>query len=622
MPKIAFLGAGSTVFAKNVLGDSMLSPALHDAHLALYDMDATRLEESRRMLETLNRNINQGRARITAHLGVARRKDALRGANYVVNAIQVGGYKPGTVIDFEVPKKYGLRQTIADTLGIGGIFRALRTIPVMLDFARDMEQVCPSAWLLNYTNPMAMLTSAMLRGSSIRTVGLCHSVQVCASGILGHLGFAGEVKKLQWKIAGINHQAWLLEVTDGGKDLYPEIKARAAALLADARRKGGPKHWDMVRHYLMLNFGYYITESSEHNAEYTPYFIKSQYPELIEEFNVPLDEYPRRCVSQIAGWKKMSAEITRDPNLVHSRSHEYGSYIMEAMETDVPFRIGGNVMNTGIITNLPAKACVEVSCLVDRNGVQPCYVGDLPEQCAALNRTNINPQILTVDAALTLKKDCIYQAAMLDPHTAAELPIDKIRALCDDLIEAHGKMLPRYTGVVVKPAQLQSVFGVPVSSWKIAGPFVGAAAVPALDIATPADGEYNGKAVMTGKGGRKVAWKAVEAGRDGQVNLIEVCGAVEEALAVAVTELRVPKAMSVVLGVGSDDGILIELNGKEVFRNDCARGAAPNQDRVVLKLKKGVNRLRFKISQFGMGWAFYASLFGKECDKVKCVGPR
>jgi len=200
----------------------------------------------------------------------------------------------------------------------------------------------------------------------------------------------------------------------------------------------------MVRHYMMLNFGYYITESSEHCSEYLPYFIKSQYPELIEEFNIPLDEYPRRCIAQIDGWKTLSKQLLRDTSLSHSRTHEYGSYIMEAMETDAPYRIGGNVMNTGLITNLPAKACVEVPCMVDRNGVQPCYVGDLPEACAALNRTNINPQILAVEAALCRKRDLIYQAAMLDPHTSSELPIDRIRSLCDDLISAHGRMLPRY----------------------------------------------------------------------------------------------------------------------------------------------------------------------------------
>ncbi len=444
MAKIAFMGAGSTVFAKSVLGDCMLTDALRDSEIALYDIDAARLKESKLMLDTLNANINQSRAKITAHLGPANRKTALRGAGYVINAIQVGGYKPCTVTDFEIPKKYGLRQTIGDTLGIGGIFRALRTIPVMLDFARDMESVCPDAWLLNYTNPMAMITGGLLHGSGVKMVGLCHSVQGCATDLLRHLGMLDKVKKLQWKIAGINHQSWLLEITDGGKDLYPEIKKRAAKLNAEARKKGAKKHGDMVRFELMRHFGYYITESSEHSSEYMPYWIKSQFPGLIEEFNIPLDEYPRRCVCQIEGWKKQRNEIIKNKKLDHARTHEYGSYIIEAMETDVPFRIGGNVLNTGLITNLPANAVVEVPCLVDRNGVQGCYVGALPEQCAALNRTNINVQLLTIEAALTHKKDAIYHAAMLDPHTSAELTLDQIRSLCDDMIKAHGKWLPKY----------------------------------------------------------------------------------------------------------------------------------------------------------------------------------
>jgi alpha-galactosidase len=438
MVKITFMGAGSTVFAKNVLGDSMLSEPLHDAEIALYDIDGDRLRESKLMLDALNRNINDDRATITAHLGVAERKTALDGAGYVVNAIQVGGYEPATVIDFEVPKRFGLRQTIGDTLGIGGIFRALRTIPVCLDFARDMEEVCPDAWFLNYVNPMAMITGAMLRGSSIKTVGLCHSVQACARSLLGHLGMLEDVEALQWKIAGINHQGWLLEITDGGKDLYPEIKRRAKMLNDAALNGTGEKHWDMVRFALMETFGYYVTESSEHSAEYMPYWIKGQYPELIEAYNIPLDEYPRRCIRQIADWKERSKELVENPSLTHTRTHEYGSYIMEAIETDVPFRIGGNVMNTGLITNLPQKAVVEVPCMVDRNGVQGCYVGDLPEQLASLNRTNINVQLLTIEAAFTNKRDTVYHAAMLDPHTSSELTLDQIRNLCDALIEAHG----------------------------------------------------------------------------------------------------------------------------------------------------------------------------------------
>ena len=443
MAKITFMGAGSTIFAKNVLGDAMMRPSLHKADIALYDIDKKRLEESKAMLDVLNKNVNKGRAKITTHLGVANRRKALDGANYVVNAIQVGGYKPSTVIDFDIPKRYGLRQTIADTLGIGGIFRALRTIPVMLDFARDMETVCPDAWFLNYTNPMCMLTGAMLRMSSVKTVGLCHSVQVCADGLLKNLGLDKKVKNLQWKIAGINHMGWLLEITDGGKDLYPEIKKIAAKKLKEWR-SGKEKNFDMIRLEMMLKFGYYITESSEHNAEYGPYWIKKNYPELIKEYNIPLDEYPRRCINQIAAWEKRSKEIVANPNLTHELSHEYGSLIMDAMETDVPARIGGNVINHGLITNLPQNCVVEVPCMVDRNGVQPCYVGDLPEQCAALNRTNINPQLLTIQAAMTQKKEDIYRAAMLDPHTAAELSIDNIIAMCDDLIKAHGNMLPKF----------------------------------------------------------------------------------------------------------------------------------------------------------------------------------
>ena len=434
MPKITFMGAGSTVFAKNVLGDSMMTPALAESTIALYDIDANRLNESKMMLDVINKN-NGSKAKIEAYLGVEQRKDALRGANYVVDAIQVGGYDPCTITDFEIPKKYGLRQTIADTLGIGGIFRALRTIPVLFDFAKDMEEVCPDAWFLNYTNPMAMLSGAMQRYTGVKTVGLCHSVQVCCEGLMKGLGMEYD-ETIQWKIAGINHQAWLLEVSKNGVDLYPEIKRLAAARTE--------KHSDMVRYEVMKRFGYYITESSEHNAEYMPYFIKARYPELIDRFNIPLDEYPRRCINQIARWEKQRDELLSDPNLTHSRTHEYASYIMEAMETNRPFKFGGNVLNTGLITNLPKNACVEVPCIADKSGVTPTYIGDLPEQCAAMNRTNIGVQLMTIEAAVTRKKEAIYQAAMLDPHTAAELSIDDIVAMCDELIEAHEGWLPEY----------------------------------------------------------------------------------------------------------------------------------------------------------------------------------
>jgi alpha-galactosidase len=367
---------------------------------------------------------------------VENRKNALRGAKYVVNAIQVGLYDPCTIIDFEVPKRFGIKQTIGDTLGIGGIFRALRTIPVMFDFASDMEEVCPDAWFLNYTNPMAMLTGAMLRYTNVKTVGLCHSVQVCAKELL-NLADMPYDDTIQWKIAGINHQGWLLEISKDGKDLYPEIKRRCAKIEG--------KHNDMVRLELMKRFGYYLTESSEHSAEYLPYFIKDKYPELIDEFNIPLDEYPRRCVHQIEEWNTLRDKLTQDPHLSHTRTNEYASGIMEAIETNKPYKIGGNVLNHGLITNLPQNACVEVPCLVDASGVTPTYVGALPEQLAALNRTNINVQLLTILAAVEKKKDYIYQAALLDPHLQSELSIDDTIALCDALIEAHEGWLPSYS---------------------------------------------------------------------------------------------------------------------------------------------------------------------------------
>lgn len=439
MVKITFMGAGSTVFAKNVLGDCMCTPSLCDAEIALYDIDPVRLAESEIILKAINNNINSNRAVIKTYLGVENRKEALRGANFVVNAIQVGFYDPCTIIDFEVPKKYGLRQTIGDTLGIGGIMRGLRTIPVLRDFARDMEEVCPDALFLNYTNPMSILTGYMQRYTNIKTIGLCHSVQVCSEHLLRSLGMEDKLEGRSELIAGINHMAWLLEIRDkDGNDLYPEIKIRAE------KKNKTEKHYDMVRFEYIKRLGYYCTESSEHNAEYNPFFIKSKYPELIEAYNIPLDEYPRRCVAQINGWEEMKKKILNDGKITHARTNEYASYIMESIVTNKVIKIGGNVLNTGLIDNLPSDACVEVPCLVDGQGIHPCHVGRLPVQLAAMNMTNINVQLLTIEAAVTGKKEHIYQAAMLDPHTAAELSIDDIVNMCDDLIEAHGEYMKDY----------------------------------------------------------------------------------------------------------------------------------------------------------------------------------
>lgn len=431
MAKITFMGAGSAVFTKNVAGDCMLRDTIgKDLEFALYDISQKRVDEAYVLVQTMNEKILGGKAVVKKYAGVENRLEALRGADFVFNTIQVGGYDPCTIIDFEIPKKYGLRQTIADTLGIGGIFRALRTIPVVRDFAEDMAKVCPNAWFFNYTNPMAMVSNYMQRYTDIKTLGLCHSVQICSQRLLDKLDI--KVDGFYDTIAGINHMGWLLDIRDSkGNDLYPLIRQRAA------EKNAKEKHDDMVRFEYINKLGYYCTESSEHNAEYNPFFIKSKYPELIDKYNIPLDEYIRRCKIMIESWDEEYQDFKSGKNIKTEMSEEYGSVLVEAMMLNKPCRVGGNVLNTGLITNLPQKATVEVTCMVDKTGVLPTYVGELPLQLAAMNSSNIYPQLLTVEAAATGKKEYLYQAAMMEPHTAAELSIDDIVAMCDEMLEAH-----------------------------------------------------------------------------------------------------------------------------------------------------------------------------------------
>jgi len=435
MPKIAMIGAGSTVFAKVLLGDILSYPELSDSTLTLHDIDPRRLRTTEivahRIAETL-----KVPARIEAHTD---RRKALEGAAYAINMIQVGGYKPATVTDFEVPKRYGLRQTIADTSGVGGIMRALRTIPVLLEMCRDMEEVCPGVTFLNYSNPMAMICWALSRGSRIKTVGLCHSVQGTAQWLADDIGLP--LQEIHFLCAGINHMAFYLKferMRDGrSEDLYP--------LIRKVVEEGRVPDYNRVRYEVLKRLGYFVTESSEHFAEYVPWFIKRDRPELIEQFNIPLDEYPRRCESQIAAWEDLRKRLEEDEGPIEvERSHEYGSRIIHSMETGTPRVVYGNVPNRGLIDNLPQDCCVEVPCLVDKSGVQPTKVGSLPPQLAALMQTQVNVQALTVEAALTLKREHIYHAAMLDPHTAAELDLEQIHSLVDDLIAAHGDWLPEY----------------------------------------------------------------------------------------------------------------------------------------------------------------------------------
>jgi alpha-galactosidase len=435
MPKITFIGAGSTVFAKNLMGDILSYPELAHATISLHDIDPERLRTSEIVAHKVAETLGVS-PKIEASTD---RRAALDGADYAISMIQVGGYKPATVVDFEIPKKYGLRQTIADTLGIGGIMRGLRTIPVLLEMCYDMEELCPDVTFLQYVNPMVMNCWAISRATKIKTVGLCHSVQGTAEQLAEDIGVP--MDEINYFCAGINHMAFYLrferKVNGATEDLYPAIRR----VLAEGR----VPDWNRVRYELFKRVGYFVTESSEHFSEYVPWFIKRDRPDLLEEFNIPLDEYITRCERQIAGWERMRKDL-EDPatQVPVRRSHEYGSGIIHSMETGQLRMINGNVPNHGLITNLPQGACVEVPCVVDKNGVQPLAVGELPPHLAALMQTNLNVQALTVEAALTGKREHIYHAAMLDPHTAAELDLDQIWHLVDDLIEAHGDWLPVY----------------------------------------------------------------------------------------------------------------------------------------------------------------------------------
>jgi len=436
MTRIVFLGAGSTVFAKNLMGDILRFPALADANLVLHDIDPERLRTSEIVAHKVARALNAS-PKIEA---TADRRAALDGADYALSMIQVAGFRPGTVIDFEIPKKYGLRQTIADTLGIGGIMRALRTIPVLLDMCGDMEELCPNVMFLQYVNPMVMNCWAIARASTIRSVGLCHSVPLTARDLARDLGIPRD--EVDYLVAGINHMAFFLKLEHKGQNLYPRLQE---FMESDAFPPKRGHMTDHVRYEMFKRLGYFVTESSEHFSEYVPWFIKSTHPELIEQFDVPLDEYIRRCEEQIADWGAMRAEMQDpDTSLEIHPSVEYGSHIINGMVTGEPTRIYGNMPNYGIIDNLPHGVPVEVPCLVDKNGVQPVHIGALPPQLAALMQTNINVQALTVEAALTRKREYIYHAAMLDPHTSAELTLDEIWAMVDELIAAHGEWLPEY----------------------------------------------------------------------------------------------------------------------------------------------------------------------------------
>jgi alpha-galactosidase len=442
MTKIAFIGAGSTVFMKNIVGDALHKPALSGATIALMDIDTKRLEESALVARKLVASLGAS-AKVETHTN---QRAALEGADFVIVAFQIGGYKPCTVTDFEVPKQYGLRQTIADTLGVGGIMRGLRTVPHLWKIAEDMAAVCPDALMLQYVNPMAINTWALsARYPALRQVGLCHSVQGTAAELARDLGIP--VSDLRYKAAGINHMAFYLNFearqADGSyRDLYPALREGYRAGRIPLESDWNPRCPNLVRYEAMMHLGYFVTESSEHFAEYVPWFIKEGRPDLISQFRIPLDEYPLRCEEQIARWAAQAESYRSADRIEVKPSHEYAATIMNAVVTGEPAVIYGNIANKGFIPQLPEGAAVEVPCLVDANGIQPTVVKGIPPQLVALMRTNLNVQELTVAALMEENREHVYHAAMLDPHTAAELDLRQIRALVDDLIAAHGEWLP------------------------------------------------------------------------------------------------------------------------------------------------------------------------------------
>jgi alpha-galactosidase len=438
MPKICLIGAGSTVFAQNILSDVLSNADLAHCEIALYDIDLERLSTSEVMARRICTALSLHDVKIIA---TTDRAIALQDADFVILMMQIGGYKPATVIDFEVPKKFGVRQTIADTLGIGGIFRALRTIPVVLDIARDMRKFCPNALMMNYVNPMAMISWAMTEAMpDIKYVGLCHSVQDTSAHLAKCLG--EDIANIDYQCGGLNHVSFFLKfekrLADGTReDLYPKLRQLA--------QSGNYPPHDAVRFEVMKRFGHFVTESSEHFSEYTPWFIKRGRNDLIEKFQVPLDEYITRCEHQISEWHQLRHELEDESKPMEvCRSNEYAAAIIHSCVTGKSSIIYGNVRNNGLIENLPTNAAVEVACHVDRNGIQPIRLGKVPVQLAAIMRSNINVQELAVTAALTGKKEHILHAAAMDPHTAAELSLDEIAALVDAMVEAHGKFLPVY----------------------------------------------------------------------------------------------------------------------------------------------------------------------------------
>jgi alpha-galactosidase len=607
MIKVAMIGAGSVVFSKNLTGDILSYPEFKEATFSYMDIDADRLEVGAALCRKVG-NALGANPTIEATLN---RREALQDADFVINMVQIGGFD-STLVDFEIPRKYGLNFTIADTTGPGGFFRALRTYPMLKGLVEDMMEVCPNAVLLNYSNPMSMNMQTITRNSNIQAVGLCHSVQGTFNGIMRDIGENPE--EIAFICAGINHMAFYLKIEKNYVDLYPHLFA-----IADEKIE---RNQNSVRYELMRRLGYFVTESSEHNAEYCPFFMPHG-AEVIEKYGVPLDEYLRRCDGIVDEFERMKAFSRTDEPMEVRKSHEYGSTIIHSMVTGTPSVVYGNMPNKGAITNLPNNAIAEVPTLVDRSGLQFTTVGDLPPQLVGYMMPHVTQHELFIRAAMEGRRDHVYQAAMFDPLTAATMPIDKMVEMCDELIAAHGfekeggylpdldakKTLVPTSGKTFSPPTPQELRASwdaaqkaghedDILNWKLLGPFENSGGAISTRFA-PVDEETLAGGNLEGN------WKTYVAGKKGKVPLTRALGNKLYCLGYAYTEIEAVHGRETVIHYFSDDGIKVWLNGKVVYEKDVT---SQHVGEFPVYLQEGLNRLLVKITRADGDWAFSMSV--------------
>lgn len=610
------IGAGSVVFSKNLTGDILSYPEFKDATFSYMDVDPDRLEVGAALCRKVAKSLGAN-PKIEATLD---RRQALAGADFVINMVQIGGFD-STLVDFEIPRKYGLNFTIADTTGPGGFFRALRTYPMLAGLCKDMEDLCPRAWLLNYSNPMSMNMQTITRTSCVRAVGLCHSVQGTFQQLMGYI--KEDPAKVAFICAGINHMAFYLKLEKDGVDLYPR--------LFDAMNDPSKYGTNKVRFEMMRRLGYFVTESSEHNAEYNPWFIPRG-QEVIVKFEVPIDEYLRRCDSIVDEFEQMRQRAAAETIMEVHRSHEYGSTIIHSIATGTPTVVYGNMPNRGAITNLPYDAIAEVPTMVDRNGCQFTTVGELPPQLIAYMQPHVSQHELFIRAAMEGRRDHVYQAAMFDPLTAATMTLDQIVEMCDELIAAHGDVLPKLDAKKTLVPGCGKTFG-PVdpkvlrkswddtrakrvvdyiSSWHVIGPFKnedknGDARSISLDLPTPVDADFASRgdgSIDLAKVLNGLRWQKIAARRKGNVNFDDVLGRHEFAVAYGYTELESIHPRDAVLRCGSDDGIKIWLNGKLIHTHETRRAFVVDSDQIPIHLKAGRNTILVKVDNYENAWGF------------------